>query len=557
MPLPLVIFSPIPETILKFRIIIVVIIFILISGCEENSETEKHFPGGTFKLLLTDPVESLDPLHIIYDSDLRISSLVYEGLVGYGEGLNDIEPLLAESWVKLDEGRRWIFKLRDGVKFHQDPCFQNEKARLVTIDDIIYTFKRFADPNTTNNNWNLLEGKIKGFNEYHQNKTDTITGIRKLDNSHIEITLTKPYVNFLKWLSSPYAFIIPRHAVEYYGSEFKNHPVGTGPFRLALWKKYQEMLLLRNEVYWDRNEKGEKLPLLENIQMNIISNPDLMLSEFLKGESDLLITNDKKIQTLLSEKDFSKNYNVFKYPFGMGTRFLGFAMDKSTLLTQSKEIRKVIADQLLEKMNRGDTLFLINKSNTLVPSHFLSNFTIKRNNDSPEAVKYLLETLGKTFKPFSVKVLSTINAREIDFIKQVLEELGLSTDIAQLSLRYYNSIIEERPDIFRVSMYPSFPDPEEYYALFYSRSDESINLCKFNNHDYDLLFEKSQIEQDSQKRLSLFFEMEKILDDETPLIKLYHDRITFYVLPRKIQGFKFRYILPDFREIWVNNEIPH
>ena len=98
---------------------------------------------------------------------------------------------------------------------------------------------------------------------------------------------------------------------------------------------------------------------------------------------------------------------------------------------------------------------------------------------------------------------------------------------------------------------PSFPDPEEYYALFYSKSAPEINLTGYRNQEYDDIFEASMIEQNLSKRMGLFIQLEAILKRDVPLIYLNHGNPTMYFVPRFIHGLHIRFVIPDYSEVWI------
>ena len=193
-----------------------------------------------FRLIYQNPAETFDPPRIAFLPDWEMASLIYEGLVGYGDDAAGLRPVLAERWQELDGGRRWIFHLRGDVFFHDDPCFPGGRGRRFTAQDVIYTFERLANPKTDSPNWYLLAGKVEGIDAFHAGRAFSIQGIRMLDDGRVEFRLTKTYASFLKSLATQIGMIAPREAVEYYGSEFGNHPVGTGPFRLARRKALEQ-----------------------------------------------------------------------------------------------------------------------------------------------------------------------------------------------------------------------------------------------------------------------------------------------------------------------------
>jgi peptide/nickel transport system substrate-binding protein len=537
------------------------LIFILILtliGCKtKNPDIQSlNKKESVFKFILSDPVENLDPVNILYSSDGHIASFIYEGLITLGTKLNELEPLIAESWEKFDDGKRFIFKIRKGIKFHNDPCFPSGKGRELTAHDIYSTFERIANNKEETASFSLFRSKIEGINEYHSGKSNSIIGIRVLNNYTIEFRLMKPYVTFLMCLATPLAYIIPKEAVYYYGENFGKHPVGTGPFRLAVWKPLQEMTFVRNENYWQTDQEGNTLPLLDEIRVRLIPNTALLTSELLKGENYLYFVDEKVLKQLSKEIDFKSKYKLIELNNGLTMRFLGFSIEKINSPISNSNIRKAIALNYDRKKIFEDTSENFIPANSLVRKELLNNIQRNWYSFTPEEAKKVLQNIPNQFKNKRIQILSSFDSKDIREVKKAVDNLGLIASVKIEPIQYYNKIIEERPDIFRVSMFPSFPDPEEYYALFYSKSSTSINLTAYNSAEFDLVFEKSMFEQNKENRTRLFLQLEDIIKRDVPAIFISHEGLRYYIIPNFVEGLKVRYSVPDYRQVWIkdNNE---
>ncbi len=90
--------------------------------------------------------------------------------------------MLKKHWlspVTISEDKlEYIFILKDNVYFHDSPCFENGKGRKLNSDDVKYTFERLARRINNFPNWQLLNNKIVGINEYHNAEIDYIAGIK-------------------------------------------------------------------------------------------------------------------------------------------------------------------------------------------------------------------------------------------------------------------------------------------------------------------------------------------------------------------------------------------
>lgn len=537
---------------LLIKIFILSLILFISNSCN-NSNQEKLFKekyGGVFFFSISDPVTSLDPNQIIYVSDWEVASIIYEGLVGYGSDFETIEPLIAESWKISDGGKEYTFNIRRGIKFHDDVCFKEGKGRELTAYDIRYNFLRICSSLNPGSNAGLYLSKIEGAKEYNESKTSEISGISIVDSFTVKIRLKKPSASFLKILASQSAYIIPKEAVEYYRDSFKNHPVGSGPFRLAQWKELQEITLVRNDNYWKKDLAGNKLPYLNKIKITLGNSQEIVFNEFVKGNSYFLTSDIAAFNTLKQRSEFSKQFNYEEVSKGMTSRFFGFSMNKNYELARNKNLRKAIAFAFNRSKVLKEELNAV-PAYSLVPAYLFKKQNLFKDPYNMDVAK---ELAGKSGFSGTVSISSPLKMSDVEELRECIVALGLKAKVNSDAVNYYNHIVEDRPDIFRVSMHPSYPDPEEYYQLFYSGSGKEINLTGFSNQMFDQIFEKAIVELDNNKRELLFIELEKILSEEMPAIFISHNKTIYYIYPNFVNDLRIRYTIPDFRYVWLKKD---
>ena len=134
-----------------------------------------------------------------------------------------------------------------------------------------------------------------------------VEGVRALDRYTFQIRLAQPEPRFLQLMvESANLGALAREVVEFYGDKIGEHPVGTGPFRLAQWKRSSKMVLERNphyrEVLYDENPpegdaarqataakfKGQRLPLVDRVEISIIEETQPRWLSFLNAGQDLI-----------------------------------------------------------------------------------------------------------------------------------------------------------------------------------------------------------------------------------------------------------------------------
>jgi ABC-type transport system substrate-binding protein len=212
--------------------------------------------------------------------------------------------------------RNFTIRIQPGIHFDDDPAFGGKKREL-TAADYVYSIKRHYDPRWKSGNLYVLESaKILGLSELRKKAIDNKTpfdydseveGLRALDRYTLQVKLAEPSPRFLYNLADgSFTGALAREVVDAYGDKVGEHPVGTGPYRLAQWKRSSKMMLQKNpnyrEVLYDEQPpagdarlqaiaqkfKGRRLPMIDQVQISIIEEAQPRWLSFLNGEQDLL-----------------------------------------------------------------------------------------------------------------------------------------------------------------------------------------------------------------------------------------------------------------------------
>ncbi len=223
-----------------------------------------------------------------------------------------LKPDTLEAMPEVTEGgRTYTLRLKAGLYFGDDPVFKGAKRELVARD-YEYAIKRLMDPAVRSPNLWLIEGRIAGMEEAVERAKKTgkfdydapIPGVEVVDRYTLRIRLSKPDYNFLYILAVPNLGAQAREVVEAYGPDIGAHPVGTGAFRLAEWKRSSRIVLERNpnfrEQYYEaeppaddpisqqllRENRGKRLPIVDRVEVSIIEESQPRWLAFLNHEAD-------------------------------------------------------------------------------------------------------------------------------------------------------------------------------------------------------------------------------------------------------------------------------
>lgn len=214
------------------------------------------------KLIIAQPRLWLEEPHNCTDAKdvLTLFTSFFDPLVAYDSQMNYV-PALAESWVVSDDARTWTFTLRPEVTFHH--------GQPVDAEAVAYSLKRMARPDM-----GVTLGAPGVYNQYLAGMELEIVNQRTLS-----LTLSEPLADLLDILVT--GFILPPDAVERLGAQFKDTPIGTGPFEFV---EHQEGVCLRavkNPNYY------QALPDIDAIEWRMASDPDERLRMIKEGRAHL------------------------------------------------------------------------------------------------------------------------------------------------------------------------------------------------------------------------------------------------------------------------------
>jgi ABC-type transport system substrate-binding protein len=227
-----------------------------------------------------------------------------------------LKPCTAAALPEIaDDFRSFTIRVRPGIFFADDPAFKGRRREL-TAADYVYSLKRFFDPRTKSPSFNTFEREgMLGMAELRAEAVKTgrfdydreVEGLRAIDRYTLRIKLQHSKPRFLYRLADhALTGAVAREVVEFYGDKIMEHPVGTGPFVLAQWRRSSRMVLTRNPGYRDEvfdeqpapgdavaqgiaaKLRGRRLPLVDRVEIYIVEESQPHWLAFLNGEHDLI-----------------------------------------------------------------------------------------------------------------------------------------------------------------------------------------------------------------------------------------------------------------------------
>ena len=547
---------------------------LLLAGCHDAARPAAD-ERRVFRYNQPEALSSLDPAFARNQANSWAVSQLFNGLMELDSTLLPV-PALARRYTISPDGRLYTFVLRQGVFFHENKDVftgstavgnqasrQKKQAEIdnsheagddnesidaatrpVTAADFVYSFKRILDPATASSGGWIFRGKVLEKPDGSPSDTAFVAA----NDSTLRIYLKEPFIPFLGILTMPYTYVVPHEAVEKYGKDFREHPVGTGPFRFKLWDEGNVLLYERNPDYWRADRQGRPLPYLDAVAVSFLPDRKTEFLTFMQGKLDFLSGIRAGSRDLIMHpdgtirNDFKGKFTVQKAPY-LNTEYLGFQLDSANLIgeqaIQGRALRdKRVRQALNYALNKPEMLtYLLNRVGHAGTSGFvptaLPSFSEKEvpgYTYQPQKARQLLRAAGYGPQhPLRLRLSTVLERKEIgEYLQKQWADVGaqVQIDINQ-SAAQQDLVDNGRVAFFAKSWLGDYPDAENYLALFYSPnfSPAGPDKTHFKNVTYDKLYDEARRTQDVAKRTALYQAMDRIVVEESPVISLYYDEV--------------------------------
>ncbi|HEX4779649.1 MAG TPA: ABC transporter substrate-binding protein [Usitatibacter sp.] len=467
-------------------------------------------------------------------------------------------------------GTLYTMHVKPGIYFADDPVFKGGKREL-TAADYVFSIKRTYDPRRKSPNLYLFEGFIAGMDDVMKRarKTDhmdydaPVDGLRVLDRYTFQIKLTKPNYNFLYYLAyCNLTCALAREVTEEWGDRTTEHPVGTGPFRLAFWKRTSKMVFEKNpgyrEEYYEADpppddalaqaayaaNKGKRLPMLDRVEVSIIEEPQPRWLSFLNGNHDLIerLPSDYANVAVPNGKvapNLAKRGIYLDRQPGMELTYSYFAMEDPVVGGYTPD--KVALRRAISLGVDIEKEIHIPRKNQAIAAYspigpgvagYDPDFRSHATDYDPAKAKALLDMFGyvdcdgdgwrdlprkkpdEPCKPLTIEYAAAPGSDMqalVELWKGDMDDIGV-----RMSFRR-----EKWPDLLKASKAGKLqmwglgwiapvPDADSFFSTLYGPNSGQSNHARFRQADFDRLYEKAQLMPDGPERTALYREMNRI-----------------------------------------------
>lgn len=576
------------------------VLALLAFGCGRGKLDTQRFPGEQVLYGQTSRIQGFDPAKSGDVASSMVISRVYEGLLQYAylDRPYRVEPLLAESMPQIsDDGLVYTFSIRKGIYFQDDPCFPDGKGRELTAGDFVYSIKRVADLKTASSGYWAFNGRIEGLDEWRdttggEEPTDydaPVSGLRALDRYTLQIRLKEAYPQ-LRWiLAMHYAYAVPREAVEFYGDELVNHPVGTGPYVLEKWTRNYRIEFVRNPKWAETGrvetypstgpaearaagllaDAGKPVPFIDRIVQFVVDDGATTWMMFLAGQFSFSgISRDNWDAVITPGRDLVADLKEQQIDLLTGPTldlfYIGFNMD-DPVVGRNKKLRQALScafnPELLVDYYNGRITPVYGPLPKPLPG-FQPEPTAYSYN--PEKAEKLLAEAGypdgidpETGRRLELTLelggASPEVRQRVDLIAGMFDRIGI---VLKAGYNNWPAFLEKmdrrQAQLFSLGWVADYPDPENFLQLFYSANvSPGPNHANYVSPEFDRLYEQLRVLQPGPEKDRLCERMADIVIEDCPWIFMYQP-VDFAVIHHWLKNFSlhaFPYGMTKYRRV--------
>lgn len=559
----------------KISLSLLLALSLLFAGCTKK----KNYKEKVLIRNVAAKVKGLDPVIAGDTYSSREVARVYEGLLEYHylKRPYELQPNLAAAMPTVSKnGLTYTFKIKKGVLFHDNKCFPGGKGRELKAADFVYSIKRVADLKNNSTGWWLLDGKIQGLNEWRKkyngkdaNYAEEVAGLKALDDYTLQFKLTQQYPQFLYSLAMVYTYAVPREAVEMYGAEFLNNPVGTGAFITDTYTQTNKIVYHRNPKYRvvlypsegsaeDRQngllkDAGKRLPLVDKIVVNILTEASTRFLNFKKGKVDFSeIPKDDFDQVVTPDQGLTDSYQKAGISLvvspDLDITYIAFNHD-DPLFNNNVKLRQAMS--MAFNHAKSNELFYNNRgvlAQTIIPPGIAGYDANYKNPfaryDLAQAKKLLAEAGypdGKGLPTISYEVLSTTVGRQgAEFFQKSMKEIGIKVKVVTNTWpQLVQKTKKRQAQMFGMAWVGDYPDAENFLQLLYGpNAAPGPNGSNYSNPEFDKKFKVAKNMQAGPERAKLYAKLAQESAELVPIILGVH-RTSFVLKHSWMKNYKF------------------
>ncbi|MCU4398615.1 ABC transporter substrate-binding protein [Acinetobacter junii] len=561
-----------------------VIVFAPLGNAKTPAQADK-----VLRIAFEAPDDGFDMVKTFNFYSGNVADVIFERLLQYDYLANPVKlvPATAQSMPVIKEnGKVYIFKIKPGIYFTDDPAFKGQRRELIA-EDYVYSVKRILDPKNHSSSYAFIDQKIVGANALVEQAKQTgrfnydakIEGVKALDRYTLQFTLTQPDYNFPYILAYSTFGATAREVVDYYKDRLGMHPVGTGPYMLSKYVPRSKIELVANPDYrgfvwnfkstgtaWDnqlvKEMTGKKMPQIGKVNISIIEEEQSRWLAFQSKQLDFdkltsssipkVLDQNNQLKPAMRQKGIrlysNKEAEITYTMLNMRDPIIGGNnLDKIAL-------RRAIAmsfnvDEYIRILRKGQAV----KAEMLVPAGVNGHNPKYRSSIgyNPSLANKLLDYFGykkgadgyrnlPNGKALVLKINTESGSSSVmysELWKKNLDAIGVRADFRVSNFAdNLKAATQCQYMIWGGAWHADYPEGENFTQLLYGPNVGRGNQSCYSSSAYDGLY-KQAMQQPPEKRMPYYEKMSRQIEADNPLI-LQDTRIRNWVIQSHVQGFK-------------------
>jgi peptide/nickel transport system substrate-binding protein len=473
--------------------------------------------------MATDPT-GLDPEAVENNTSGFVMATIYDSLTAYKPGTVEVAPGLAKSWEISDDGLSYTFHLRTGVKFHDGTPFNahtyvQDLDRWLNKNDPNYIFKSGPE------------------DSYIDFTFGDVASYSATDDNTVVLKMKQPSAAMLASLAMVWQGITSYPAAAKYGKDFRNHPVGTGPFIFREWRQRDQVILDANPDYW----KGK--PKVDHLVFKEYPDAQAALLALKRGETQIM--GDVATQVIPALRD-DKNLTIYTQP---GLTLSGMAMPNQVPPFNDKRVRQAL-NYAVDKAAINKALYagLAEISNSPIPTaQWGHDPSMKPYPYDPAKATELLKAAGVQL-PLKIELLAYSTPRGYNAagpelavaLQGYFKKVGVEADIRKLDMGAFLQTVRsgKYQGMFLSGWSGDNGDPDNFVTpLFNVKGYPVDDTSHYVNADVDKLMDQAAVTIDSAKRLTMYKTIQKGIFDDAPWVFV-NSTLQVRAARKEVKGFR-------------------
>ncbi|HEV8232007.1 MAG TPA: ABC transporter substrate-binding protein [Thermoanaerobaculia bacterium] len=484
---------------------------------------------GVLHVPIAGVVRSLDPALTDTVEQAEVLPNVYETLTQQGQSAI-VVPWLASEVIPENEGMRFRFRLRPGVRFHD--------GRRVTARDVRYSYERLLQNRESASRYQL--SPIRGARKLLDGDATDLEGFHIASPSEFFIDLEEPVSFFPALISYQAAAIVPEGTTRF-GGNWREGSIGTGPFRVAAFEPGKRLEIERNPSYW-----REGYPRSEAIVFRFGISPEEIRSDFLAGRlsvaSDLLPAD---AEALRRDPRFASGYRESPR---LTTYFAAFNVHRGVLRDPAVRRSLVHAVDVPALVRRTLGSLAIPAAGLIPPGLLGHSAPTARERPTAPGKRSDSSSGEHTVSRDTVELSAAVHpvfwgeyAGFFEGLTASFREIGFLIRPVNSNMAEYLEAQDGRVDLMIGRWNADYPDADTFTWILRSREGIIGPLC--GGPETDQLAARGRTEVDPRVRHSIYRQIEEYAAREALLLPLFHEQVYRFVRP-EVEGLQLGLSFP-------------